>query len=288
LSRKVQFKAEPREIPDGILVVDIACGSIFALFDVQEREREYCVMGPRPLAQRVIEAAEAALQTADFVTPIDVLVAIGWLDGGAVARWRQGRIPSIESAVQAPPSRIFEALDLLGSWAAQNGLIPNEVQYLERSTERRPLRFSQSTHPALERLYRTHWVSSALPERERKHLVEKFNQPPELVVIWPLKDDWTCNRCGGGGDFLTMEPSGPACLGCVGLEDLEFLAAGDALLTRRAKAKGTRHAVVVRFSRNRRRYERRGLLVEPAALAEAEREIKDRKPAQGALTGARQ
>jgi hypothetical protein len=33
---------------------------------------------------------------------------------------------------------------------------------------------------------------------------------------------------------------------------VEFLAAGDALLTRRVKAKSGRHAVVVRFSRSRR------------------------------------
>ena len=46
----------------------------------------------------------------------------------------------------------------------------------------------------------------------------------------------------------------------------------DALLTRRAKAKSTRHAVIVRFSRTRRRYERQGLLVEPEALADARRE----------------
>lgn len=66
-----------------------------------------------------------------------------------------------------------------------------------------------------------------------------------------------------------MENPGPACLRCVGVADLEYLSAGDALLTRRVKAKSGRSAVVVRFSRNRGRYERRGLLVEPQALAEA-------------------
>jgi hypothetical protein len=66
-----------------------------------------------------------------------------------------------------------------------------------------------------------------------------------------------------------MENPGPACLGCVGLDDLEFLPAGDALLSRRAKAKSARCALVVRFSRSRRRYERQGLLVEPLALADA-------------------
>jgi hypothetical protein len=66
-----------------------------------------------------------------------------------------------------------------------------------------------------------------------------------------------------------METPGPVCLRCVGLDDLEFLPAGDALLTRRAKARSTRFAVVVRFSRTRRRYERQGLLVEPQALVDA-------------------
>jgi hypothetical protein len=69
--------------------------------------------------------------------------------------------------------------------------------------------------------------------------------------------------------ICTMAP-GPACLRCVGLDGLEYLPAGDALLTRRAKAKSTQYAVVVRFSRTRRRYERQGLLVEPQALADAQ------------------
>jgi hypothetical protein len=72
-----------------------------------------------------------------------------------------------------------------------------------------------------------------------------------------------------------MENPGPACPRYSGLSDLEFLSAGNALLTRRAKAKSPRHAVVVRFSRSRHRYERQGLLVEPRALAEAQRELEE-------------
>ena len=40
-----------------------------------------------------------------------------------------------------------------------------------------------------------------------------------------------------------------------------------------AKAKSTRFAIVVRFSRSRRRYERQGLLVEPQALSDVQREL---------------
>jgi hypothetical protein len=71
-----------------------------------------------------------------------------------------------------------------------------------------------------------------------------------------------------------MEGPGPAALKCTGLDDLEFLPAGDALLTRRVKAKSARCAVVIRFSKNRRHYERQGLLVEPYALMEAQRDLR--------------
>jgi hypothetical protein len=76
-----------------------------------------------------------------------------------------------------------------------------------------------------------------------------------------------------------MEEKGPACLRCVGLDDLEFLPSGDALLTRRAKARSARFAVVVRFSRSRKRYERQGLLVEQHALLDAEREVDEQRRA---------
>jgi hypothetical protein len=93
-------------------------------------------------------------------------------------------------------------------------------------------------------------------------------------VIQPLNDAWKCHRCGGTADLLILENPGPSCLRCAGLDDLEFLCAGDALLTRRVKAKSARQAVVVRFSKTRRRYERQGLLVEPLALAEGQREAR--------------
>jgi hypothetical protein len=54
------------------------------------------------------------------------------------------------------------------------------------------------------------------------------------------------------------------------LDHLVYLPAGDAALTRRAKAASRLSAVVVRFSRARKRYERQGARVEEDALADAE------------------
>jgi len=223
------------------------------------------------LTDRVSRAAEAALAAQGFVSPIDVLIGIGWLDPGAVERWRRGQADCLEPHVQSP--RVPEALALFGSWATAKGLSPSLTDYIARTPQRPTLRFSHSGNDAIERLYRTHWVSPALSEKKRERLIEKASRAPDLVVVQPLHSSWKCHRCGGTGDFLIMEDPGPACMRCVGLDDLEYLAAGDALLTRRAKAKSTRCAVVVRFSKTRRRYERQGLLVEPQALAAAQREL---------------
>ena len=227
----------------------------------------------KKLNDRVMKAAEAALAARKYVSALDVLVGIGWLDRGAIKRWQQGRIDYLESVVQTNLPRISEAMELFRSWAAAQGLTPSETHYVARSPSRQTLRFSGSGNPTIEKLYRTHWVSGELSTKDREHLAERAGRAPELVVIQPLNDTWNCHRCGGTGGLLIMENPGPACLRCTGLADLEFLSAGNALLTRRAKAKSSRHAVVVRFSRNRRRYERQGLLVEPRALAEAQREL---------------
>ena len=69
-----------------------------------------------------------------------------------------------------------------------------------------------------------------------------------------------------------MDDAGPVCMACADLDQLVFLASGDAALTRRARKASGLSAVVVRFSRARSRYERQGVLVEEAALAQAEEE----------------
>lgn len=222
-----------------------------------------------PLADRVARAAEAALAARHFVSAIDVLVGIGWLDFDAVERWRRGQIDCLEAVVRTDLPRISEAMQLFRSWATTRGLFASETAYVGRTPRRQTLRFSRSGDAAIEQSYRTHWMSPDLSEGKRERLAEKASRAPELVVVQPLNAEWICHRCGGTGDLLMMETPGPACLRCVGLDDLAYLPAGDSLLTRRAKAKSTRHAVVVRFSRTRRRYERQGLLVEPQTLADA-------------------
>jgi hypothetical protein len=227
----------------------------------------------RPLAERVAHAADAALAEQGHAGFLDVLLGMGWLVPSTAGEWRRGQIECLEGAILTAPGRLAEARRLFRSWAQAKGLSASPAIYVARTPQRPPLRFSQSGDPAVEEQYRTHWMSPDLPEKKRQRLEAEANRPPELVVIQPLNRDWKCHRCGGAGGLLIMEPPGPACLRCAGLDDLEFLPSGNALLTRRVKAKSARTAVVVRFSKRRGRYERQGLLVEAEPLAAVMQEL---------------
>jgi hypothetical protein len=98
---------------------------------------------------------------------------------------------------------------------------------------------------------------------------------PQDIVVFIVTQDARCGECGEalpGGSLLHLEEKTPLCLDCADLGKLEFLPSGDAALTRRASKHSTLKAVVVQWNRRRKRYERRGTLVEPAAIELAEAE----------------
>ena len=96
------------------------------------------------------------------------------------------------------------------------------------------------------------------------------------LKVFISHQDSTCAECGealGRKAWITLlENKGAVCLSCADLDHLVFLPPGDAALTRRAHKHSTLAAVVLEWSRARKRYERQGLLVEEQALAQAEQE----------------
>ncbi|WP_454624926.1 hypothetical protein [Bradyrhizobium cenepequi] len=136
-----------------------------------------------PLADRVARAAEAALAARHVVSAIDILVGIGWLDPEAAERWRRGQIECLEAGVRTNLPRISEAMKLFRSWATARGLSASETAYVDRTPQRRRLRFSRSGNPAIEASYRTHWVSSELSEKERERLAEKASRAPSNRIM---------------------------------------------------------------------------------------------------------
>ncbi len=96
------------------------------------------------------------------------------------------------------------------------------------------------------------------------------------ITVFITRGDVTCEECGeelGRHAWITLDKERRAlCLACSDLDHLAFLPSGDPCVTRRAKKGSTLWAVVVEWSRARKRYERQGLLVEEDALAHAEQE----------------
>jgi hypothetical protein len=85
-----------------------------------------------------------------------------------------------------------------------------------------------------------------------------------------------CDECseslGLKAWIILAGEKGALCLACADLDHLVFLPAGNMALTRRAKKHSTLSAIVLKWSRARRRYERQGILVEEQALETAEAE----------------
>jgi hypothetical protein len=101
-------------------------------------------------------------------------------------------------------------------------------------------------------------------------------KPEFEIVVFITSSEATCGECGqdlGRRAWITLKPDrGALCLSCADLDHLVFLPSGDAALTRRARKHSALSAVVLKWSRARKRYERQGLLVEEQALDQAEQE----------------
>ncbi len=192
----------------------------------------------KKLMGRVFHACEVVLHQQGYVSPVDVLMGIGFLAPIHVQEWRKGKISYLEGAIQANLKKISFAMKCFRQWAREKGLKASETVYLRRTTGAKTnLRFSKSGNPQIEKAYRTHYISPKLTENKQKRLKEKWEKSPEVITYMIVKES-RCSQCKkemSQGSLLTMEADQPLCLSCANLDHLEFLPSGDSLLTRRAK-----------------------------------------------------
>ncbi|WP_129662723.1 DUF2293 domain-containing protein [Phytoactinopolyspora endophytica] len=221
------------------------------------------------LRRKVIAAAEDLLEEQRYVSAADLLSGLGWVHPANIERWRTGKIKHLQDLLPVPPERLADAVDHLTEWARERGLQPREVEYIASTRSREPLTFIAGATPEDERALRTHWFAPDYSPAQVEKVVDRQSKPPDLVVVIPTKE-WACASCTASGDFLVMENDEPLCLDCADMGHLEFLPSGNTALTRRAKKASQLSAVVIRWARSRKRYERQGILVEESALAHAE------------------
>jgi hypothetical protein len=224
------------------------------------------------LRGRVEAAAGQALAMQKYVTPVDICLGIGWLAPAHVDSWRQGRAESLDSFLPVDAAKLGDLLEHAGRWATDNGLKRGDASYVAATRDRRSLRFLADGTDEAELAWHIQWTSPGLTDAQSQRITQKQSAPPDLVVVRPVKD-FTCTECGEeDGSLLIMDAGGPLCMTCADMDHLMFLPSGNAALTRRAKKASRLSAVVVRWSRSRKRYERQGLLVEVDALERAEQD----------------
>jgi hypothetical protein len=126
---------------------------------------------------RVVRVAEQALAEAGFVTPIDVLVGLGWLTPADVENWRRGRVPYLERVTQAGLGKLSTAMRAFRRWARRRGLRPSQTDYRSWTRSRTVLRFSKSGNPHIELAYRTHWIGPSLPAHQHDRVRQPRDAP---------------------------------------------------------------------------------------------------------------
>lgn len=228
-----------------------------------------------PLEDRVARTADAVLAARRFVSSIDIFTELGLLAPSHLREWRSRRVAALEDVIQGHPDRVARVLVLMREWALKCGLHPIVAPFFAQTVgPQRELRFSKSGNPEVENLYRTLYILPDISEKRRQQLVEKLTRPE--IVVFSVRKDSQCARCGTDlphGSFLALESGQAWCLTCAGLDHLTYVPAGDSVLSRRARQYSPISAVVVRWSRTRKQYEREGLLVEPTALEKARSEL---------------
>jgi hypothetical protein len=114
-----------------------------------------------------------------------------------------------------------------------------------------------------------------LSSKQKKVTERPISKSKDIVVFISTRNS-TCAECRqelGHRAWITLDREKNAlCLNCADLDHLVFLPSGDAALTRRSRKYSGLSAVVVKWPRARKRYERQGLLVKNEALEHAEKE----------------
>lgn len=99
---------------------------------------------------------------------------------------------------------------------------------------------------------------------------------PKDILVFLVRRDTECGGELPRSSMITLEQGrGALCLSCADLDHLEYLPAGDGALTRRSRKHSRLAAIVLQWSRTRKRYERQGILAEREAIEQAETECAD-------------
>jgi len=102
---------------------------------------------------------------------------------------------------------------------------------------------------------------------------KKIKPEEESFAVFYTDRDVKCCKCNRDVEkhsLIFNEPvKGAVCLSCAGLNELVILPSGNTALTVRSRKYSKISAVILRYNKSRKRFERQGVLVEEKALEQA-------------------
>lgn len=131
----------------------------------------------KDIEKRVVQSAEDRLFRQGYVSVLDILIGIEFLQPLHVQDWKKGRVPYLEKVVRGNLHKISHAMKCFRKWAVRKTLKPSETVYQAKTRgPKRTLQFSKTNHPSIEKAYQTHYVSPLLLEKKK----EKLKKPPDV------------------------------------------------------------------------------------------------------------
>lgn len=111
------------------------------------------------LFPKVERAVLAILASGKVVTPVDVMVRIGWLSQEDLDAWRQGRVPYLEAVVQCNLTRLSRFLRVLRFYCHDLNLTGKPGEAPRRKGRKAlALRFTKTGDPRIEAAYARRYV----------------------------------------------------------------------------------------------------------------------------------
>lgn len=123
-------------------------------------KREKDIMNNIELIKKVRMAAFDILKEKNYISPVDVMIKSGILSSKNYESWRFGRVHYLDKVCTVNLKKLSLFMKELRAFARQNNLRPSWTSYNQWGVKgrKRPLRFSKSGNPNIEKAYATHYI----------------------------------------------------------------------------------------------------------------------------------
>ena len=114
-------------------------------------------MNDKDLERKIKEEMEKEIGERGYAAPVDLLMALGYLDKGGYREWREGKVPFLEKVMRIGPQKVLRLLAVMSAHAKKEGYKPSRTGYVKNGTSI-PLRFSRSGNEVIEGQFSTHYI----------------------------------------------------------------------------------------------------------------------------------